>query len=251
MRRAERGQVIVVGGVHRRLELTLVGEQRIQLAFQRRRDVFHVVRLVGLEQQEGGRTMVGETEVGEEVRVARRDHTLAGEQSGVAMIGMKSVALPGVVPEHHGGTEFPDHAGHVAARRRGRCRVRHRPVRGTARRRSTDRTTGGRPRVVRPGAARPAPRCRPMRPTCPSTHRCTRGGARCTLPRPTSPAAPRNRTRRRRDGRRSPAPSRAERDRTSPPNRGRRVVVLDRLQPCRQYLADGWVGQVGRRVDVE
>ena len=46
-----------VGGVHRRLELALVGLERGELAIDERADVLDVVRLVGLPQQQRGRTV--------------------------------------------------------------------------------------------------------------------------------------------------------------------------------------------------
>ncbi len=58
---------------------------------------------------------MGETEFGEEVRVACSDHAVAREQSRVAMVGVQPISLPGIVPEHHVGAEFANHARHVAA----------------------------------------------------------------------------------------------------------------------------------------
>ena len=73
--------------------------------------VLDVVGLVGLPQQEPVRSMVGDAVFGEEVRVAGGDDAVAGEQAGVAMIGMQAVPLPRVVAEHDLGTEFPDRRG--------------------------------------------------------------------------------------------------------------------------------------------
>ncbi len=64
-------------------------------------DILGVVGCVGLPQQQRVGPMVGESVVSEEVGIAGRHDAFAGEQPGVAMIGMEAVALPRIVAQHH------------------------------------------------------------------------------------------------------------------------------------------------------
>ena len=117
MRVAEGAELTGVGGVHRRLELALVGLQRGQLAVDELGDVLDVVRLVGLQQQQRRGAMRGEAVLGEEVRIAGGDDRVAHEPTGVAVIGMEPVALPRVVTEHDVGPQLADDPGDLGDRR--------------------------------------------------------------------------------------------------------------------------------------
>ncbi len=115
MRSRNAAQLRVVNGLHRRFELALVGLERGEFGVDPTGDVFEVVRGVGLEQQQVLGPMVGDSVLWEEVRVAGGHDALAGEQAGVAMIGMQPISLPRVVAEHHVGPELSDRERHVTA----------------------------------------------------------------------------------------------------------------------------------------
>ena len=118
-------------GLHRRLELALVGLERGELASTDRRDVLDVVGLVGLPQQQRVGPVVGEPLLGEEVRVAGGDDAVAGEQAGVAVVGVEPVALPRVVAEHDVGLQPADPVRDLPPLARARSRARRRASRGT------------------------------------------------------------------------------------------------------------------------
>ena len=90
----------VVGGLHRALELRLVGLERVELRVDERRDVLDVIGHVGLPQQHRVRSVVRDPVLLEEVRIACGDHGVAREQSGVAVIGVQAITLPRIVAEH-------------------------------------------------------------------------------------------------------------------------------------------------------
>ena len=90
-----------------------MGVERGQLGVGEAVHVLDVVGLVGLEQQQRVGPVVGEVLLGEEVRVAGRDHALHGQQPGVAVVGVEPVALPGVVAEHDGGPQPADPVRHL------------------------------------------------------------------------------------------------------------------------------------------
>src|SRR5690606_19819578 len=80
--------------VHRAQQLALVGVEGGQLGVDVVGDVLDVVGLVGLEQQQGRRSVVGQLLLGEEVGITGGDHALGGEQAGVAVVGVQPVPLP-------------------------------------------------------------------------------------------------------------------------------------------------------------
>ena len=248
---AERLQLTGVGGVHRRLELALVGLQGGELAVDERRHVLDVVRLVGLPQQQGGRAVRGEVVLGEEVGVARGDDGVADQPAGVAVIGMEPVALPRVVAEHDLRLQLADDSHHL----------RHGPpvgdelavdaveeahlagtVAGQPARRFALLVAGGGQRA--PGGPRTGS-------TCPWSRPCTRGGGRDIRRPPTWRASRRRRTRRRRDGRRWRARTTAPAGRASRRRRPSAVAVQARSQPRREQGAQHRMGEVVRVVDVQ
>jgi hypothetical protein len=77
--------------------------------------VLDVVRLIGLPQQHRLGPVVGKPVLAEEVRIAGGDDGVAGQQSGVAVVGVQPVPLPRIVPEHHVGTKLTDHSRDAAA----------------------------------------------------------------------------------------------------------------------------------------
>src|SRR4029079_19833885 len=76
-------------------------------------DVFDVIRLVGFEQQQLRRAVGLQSLLPEEVGITRRDDSFARQQTGVPMVGMQSVTLPRIVPEHD---LWPQFANRRAAR---------------------------------------------------------------------------------------------------------------------------------------
>ena len=106
----------VVNGLHGRFELADVRLQRIQLQVDHSTHILRVVRLVGLPQQEGVGPMVWHRVLFEEVRIASCDDPFAGEESGVAVVGMQAISLPRVMSEHHTRSEFPNGEGDAAPR---------------------------------------------------------------------------------------------------------------------------------------
>ena len=111
---AERRQLGVVDGVHRRLELALVGLQGVELRIDPPGDVFDVVGGVCLEQHQVLGAMMGNSVFREEVRIAGCDDALARQHAGVAMVGVQSVSLPRVVPQHDVGSQLTDRQGDPA-----------------------------------------------------------------------------------------------------------------------------------------
>ncbi len=73
-----------------------------------------MVDLVGLEQQEAIRPVRCLDLFGEEMRVARRDNGLDGEQACFSMIGVESVPLPGIVTEHRVGPHPANDLAHLS-----------------------------------------------------------------------------------------------------------------------------------------
>ncbi len=110
---AEGLELQLVGGLHRRLELAGVGLERGQLGRHEAADVLGVVGLVGLPEQQRRGPVRGEALLGEEVRVAGGDDALAGQETGVAVVGVEPVALPRVVAEHHLGPQLAEHPAHL------------------------------------------------------------------------------------------------------------------------------------------
>ena len=119
--RPERGalSVRVVGDVHRRLELALVREQRRDLRQAVPGDILDVVGLFRLEEQHGVRAVRRHVVLGEEVRISRRDHRVAGEKPGGAVIRVKTPSTPWVVREHHVGPQHPDPVRNLSRQRAG------------------------------------------------------------------------------------------------------------------------------------
>ena len=78
-------------------------------------DVLDVVGLVGLEEQQRRRSVMGHVVVGIEVRIAGGHHAVDGEPAGVAVIGMQPVAPPRVVAEHDVGLQSTDPVGDLVA----------------------------------------------------------------------------------------------------------------------------------------
>ena len=80
-------------------------------------DGLGVVGHVGLEQQQGigpVRREPGRELLAVEARVAGGDHSLDAEPTGGVVIGVESVAGPGIVADHDVGTDPTDHLGHPA-----------------------------------------------------------------------------------------------------------------------------------------
>ena len=254
-RAAEGGELLVVDGLHRRLELAPMRLEGGELGVDRRADVLDVRGLVRLPEQQRRRSVRLEPVLGMEVGVASGHDGLADEQAGVAVIRMEPVALPGVVTEHDLRTQPADDAGHVA------------PGRAVAVQLAVDaaeehdlaapgrRPAAGPPRAARPSCGRRARSGPPTDPTSPSTRRCRRGGARRTRRRPTWRACRRRRTRRRRGGRRQPGPKWARAgwpsSRPPGPTAGSAAAGQDRSQPLRQHVSEERMGEVVGVVDVE
>ena len=81
--------------MHRRLELTFVCLQRSQLQRQTRRDILHVVRLLGLPEQQHLRPMRRQALRRVEVRVAGGHHGVTSEIAGMAVIRMSRYRFHG------------------------------------------------------------------------------------------------------------------------------------------------------------
>ena len=106
---------VVGSDPHGRLELAVVAEQRFDLLALEPVDVLHVVGEVGLEQQERLGAVGGESELGEEVRIAGRHQRVEEGESGGPVVGVEPVPTPRVVAQHHVGTEPADDPGHGSA----------------------------------------------------------------------------------------------------------------------------------------
>ena len=168
-------------GVHRRLELALVGEQRVELALDRRRHVLGVVRQVGLEQHQRPRAERGEVEVTVEVRVAGADDGVAHQLAGDAVIGMEAVALPRVMAEHDVGVQAANRPDDLGSRGDVVRQLAVDPAeKDDLARLGAGQSPGRLPLLLlspvdeRRADRRPGPRC-------PSSRRCTRGDGRRTL----------------------------------------------------------------------
>ena len=92
-----------------------MGEERAQLALERRGDVLGVVRLVCLPQQQRARPVRRGTEVGEEMGVTRRHDGVGHEEAGLAVVGVQAVTPPWVVTQHHVGLQTADPAHQLAS----------------------------------------------------------------------------------------------------------------------------------------
>ena len=134
---------------HRGQQLARVGVQRGELGVGEAGHVLDVIGLVRLEQQERLGTVVRQLLLGEEVRVARRDHPFDGEQPRVPVIGVQPVPLPRVVSEHHRGLEPADPVGHLPPLAQPRVELAVGPA-------EEDALAGGAQRLVPRPAARPA-----------------------------------------------------------------------------------------------
>jgi hypothetical protein len=67
-----------------------------------------VVWFVGFPQKQSRRTMRRRVLVGKEVGIARCHDGIGEEKSGVPVVWVQAVALPGIVPEHDVGTDGAD-----------------------------------------------------------------------------------------------------------------------------------------------
>ena len=133
---AEGVELVLVTGLHRRLELALVRLERGELAVDHRRDVLGVVGLVRLPQQQGVRAVVRQLLLGEEVRVASGHDAVADEQArrcgGPGGADSASTGRGrGRRPAAAGGSRTPPPTAGAA-----RSRARRRASRGTRPRRS-------------------------------------------------------------------------------------------------------------------
>ena len=93
----EVGELLVVDGFHRALELTGVRLECVELPSEEgsvvATDVFDVIRFVGLEQQERRRAVRGQPLLSEEVRIARCDDPLAWSRVGEVVAGNPAIVL--------------------------------------------------------------------------------------------------------------------------------------------------------------
>ena len=94
-------------------------EQRVDLAIDVAVDVLDVIDLARLEAQQGFRPVGCDTLLGKEEWVARRDDACGDEQSGVVVVGVDPIRLPGIVSEHDVGAGLADDAADRRARREG------------------------------------------------------------------------------------------------------------------------------------
>ena len=213
-------------------------------------DVLGVVGLVGLPQQQRPGPVVGEALLGEEVRVAGGDDAVAGQQAGMAMVGVEAVALPRIVAEHDVGPQQADDPGHLAARGEVAVELAVDLAEEHDRRRVAPSALA----AARCSSWRSGDECGGVGRRVPGALRAVgaaRGGARRSRRRPTWPACRRTRTRRRRDGRRWPAPTPATGEVRGQRRRPWRSGGVGRVrwQPW-EHLLERRVGEVVGHVDV-
>ena len=94
-------QLRIVAGVHRRLELAGVGQQRPVFDLGEAGHVLGVVRSIRLEQEQVVGAVMGDGLVWEELRVPGRNDPVCGQPAGVAVIGVQAVPFPRIMAEDH------------------------------------------------------------------------------------------------------------------------------------------------------
>ena len=97
--------------MHRRLELTFVRFEGVELCVDRGRDVLDVVGLIRLPQQQRRWPVMGDAVLRKEVGIPSRDDSVAHEETSGAVVGMQAVPLPRVVAQDHLGPQLADHLG--------------------------------------------------------------------------------------------------------------------------------------------
>ena len=85
-----------------------MGEECTELVLGEAVGALDVIGLVGFEEEQGARAMVCGPDVRKEQRVTCSHDRVHGEEPGVTMVGVEAVPLPGVVSEHHIGSEAAD-----------------------------------------------------------------------------------------------------------------------------------------------
>jgi len=94
-------RAVVVGGNRvSRDELACVSEERFDLCVDKTSDVFDVIGFVSFKEEGAVGSVNIEAVMTEIVRIAGCDYGVEREPTGVAVIRMKSVTLPGVVREN-------------------------------------------------------------------------------------------------------------------------------------------------------
>ena len=83
-----------------RYELARVSQERFNLCVNKTSDVFNVIGFIGFKEKCAVGSVNIETVVTEIVRIAGCDDGVESEPAGVAVIRMKSVALPRIVCEN-------------------------------------------------------------------------------------------------------------------------------------------------------
>ena len=201
--RSRSGSVV---DAERRLPLTAVREQRVDLAVDEPVHALDVIDALGFEQQQSRRPVRRQVVLGEEVGIAGRDDRRRWRAARLAR-GRDAVGGRATdrAPSTTSGRTRRMTAADRAAAPRGLRPARRRRSRASRRRR---RRAPWPRRVALPRAARRARRGRRYRPTFPSIRRCRRTSSRARPRRPTWRAWRRNRTRCRRGGRRSRARAR-------------------------------------------
>ena len=78
-----------------------MGEQGVELAGLEALDVLDVIGFVRLPEQQGARAVGRLSDLGKEMRVPGGHDAVGRKETGVTMVRVQSIALPGVVTQHH------------------------------------------------------------------------------------------------------------------------------------------------------